>query len=147
MSMNKKIVAIGNDHAATDMKKEIVSYLEAKGYEVINVGTDDNASVDYPIYAKKVCDLINDKKADCGILICGTGIGMSMAANKEKGIRAAVVSDETSTRLTRLHNDCNVLCFGARIIGLELAKNIVTTYLETDFSNEPKHKNRIEMYS
>ena len=145
--MNKKIVAIGNDHAATDMKKEIVSYLEAKGYEVINVGTDDNASVDYPIYAKKVCDLINDKKADCGILICGTGIGMSMAANKEKGIRAAVVSDETSTRLTRLHNDCNVLCFGARIIGLELAKNIVTTYLETDFSNEPKHKNRIEMYS
>ena len=82
------------------MKKEIVSYLEAKGYEVINVGTDDNASVDYPIYAKKVCDLINDKKADCGILICGTGIGMSMAANKEKGIRAAVVSDETSTRLT-----------------------------------------------
>lgn len=147
MSMNKKIVAIGNDHAATDMKKEIVSYLEAKGYEVINVGTDDNTSVDYPIYAKKVCDLINDKKADCGILICGTGIGMSMAANKEKGIRAAVVSDETSTRLTRLHNDCNVLCFGARIIGLELAKNIVTTYLETDFSNEPKHKNRIEMYS
>ena len=147
MSMNKKIVAIGNDHAATDMKKEIVSYLEAKGYEVINVGTDDNASVDYPIYAKKVCDLINDKKADCGILICGTGIGMSMAANKEKGIRAAVVSDETSTRLTRLHNDCNVLCFGARIIGLELAKNIVTTYLETDFSNELKHKNRIEMYS
>lgn len=145
--MNKKIVAIGNDHAATDMKKEIVSYLEAKGYEVINVGTDDNTSVDYPIYAKKVCDLINDKKADCGILICGTGIGMSMAANKEKGIRAAVVSDETSTRLTRLHNDCNVLCFGARIIGLELAKNIVTTYLETDFSNEPKHKNRIEMYS
>ena len=147
MSMNKKIVAIGNDHAATDMKKEIVSYLEAKGYEVINVGTDDNTSVDYPIYAKKVCDLINDKKADCGILICGTGIGMSMAANKEKGIRAAVVSDETSTRLTRLHNDCNVLCFGARIIGLELAKNIVTTYLETDFSNELKHKNRIEMYS
>ena len=145
--MNKKIVAIGNDHAATDMKKEIVSYLEAKGYEVINVGTDDNTSVDYPIYAKKVCDLINDKKADCGILIFGTGIGMSMAANKEKGIRAAVVSDETSTRLTRLHNDCNVLCFGARIIGLELAKNIVTTYLETDFSNEPKHKNRIEMYS
>ena len=145
--MNKKIVAIGNDHAATDMKKEIVSYLEAKGYEVINVGTDDNTSVDYPIYAKKVCDLINDKKADCGILICGTGIGMSMATNKEKGIRAAVVSDETSTRLTRLHNDCNVLCFGARIIGLELAKNIVTTYLETDFSNEPKHKNRIEMYS
>ena len=145
--MNKKIVAIGNDHAATDMKKEIVSYLEAKGYEVINVGTDDNTSVDYPIYAKKVCDLINDKKADCGILICGTGIGMSMAANKEKGIRAAVVSDETSTRLTRLHNDCNVLCFGARIIGLELAKNIVTTYLETDFSNELKHKNRIEMYS
>ena len=145
--MNKKIVAIGNDHAATDMKKEIVFFLKEKGYEVINVGTDDNISVDYPIYAKKVCDLINDKKADCGILICGTGIGMSMAANKEKGIRAAVVSDETSTRLTRLHNDCNVLCFGARIIGLELAKNIVTTYLETDFSNEPKHKNRIEMYS
>lgn len=143
----KKKIAIGNDHAATDMKKEIVSFLQEKGYEVINVGTDDNNSCDYPVYAKKVCDLINEKKADCGILICGTGIGMSMAANKEKGIRAAVVSDETSTKLTRLHNDCNVLCFGARIIGLELAKDIVMAFLETDFSGEAKHLNRIKMYS
>ena len=145
--MSKKCIAIGNDHAATDMKKEIVLFLNDNGYEVINVGTDDNKSVDYPIYAKKVCDLINEHKAQCGILICGTGIGMCMAANKEKGIRAAVVSDETSARLTRLHNDCNVLCFGARIIGLELAKSIVKTFLETDFSNETKHKNRIEMFS
>ena len=145
--MNKKIVAIGNDHAATDMKKDIVAFLKEKGYEVINVGTDNNNSCDYPVYAKKVCDLINENKADCGILICGTGIGMSMAANKEKGIRAAVVSDETSTKLTRLHNNCNVLCFGARIIGLELAKDIVIAFLETDFSNEAKHQKRIDMYS
>lgn len=145
--MAKKIVALGNDHAGTNMKKDISDFLNQKGYEVINVGTDDVKSVDYPIYAKKVCDLINDKKADCGILICGTGIGMCMAANKEKGIRAAVVSDETSTKLTRLHNDCNVLCFGARIIGLELAKDIVSAFLETDFSNEEKHLKRIKMYS
>lgn len=145
--MAKKIVALGNDHAGTSMKKDICDFLNQKGYEVINVGTDDDKSVDYPIYAKKVCDLINDKKADCGILICGTGIGMCMAANKEKGIRAAVVSDETSTKLTRLHNDCNVLCFGARIIGLELAKDIVSAFLETDFSNEEKHLKRIKMYS
>ena len=145
--MRIRTIAIGNDHAATDMKNEIVKYLKEKEYDVINVGTDDNESVDYPIYAKKVCDLINENKADCGILICGTGIGMSMAANKEKGIRAAVVTDETSTRLTRLHNNCNVLCFGARIIGLELAKSIVDTYLNTDFSDELKHKKRIEMYS
>ena len=145
--MAKKIVALGNDHAGTSMKKDISDYLNQKGYEVINIGTDDAKSVDYPIYAKKVCDLINDKKADCGILICGTGIGMCMAANKEKGIRAAVVSDETSTKLTRLHNDCNVLCLGARIIGLELAKDIVSAFLETDFSNEEKHLKRIKMYS
>ena len=145
--MAKKILALGNDHAGTSMKKDISDYLNQKGYEVINIGTDDAKSVDYPIYAKKVCDLINDKKADCGILICGTGIGMCMAANKEKGIRAAVVSDETSTKLTRLHNDCNVLCLGARIIGLELAKDIVSAFLETDFSNEEKHLKRIKMYS
>lgn len=145
--MNKKIIAIGNDHAATNMKKDIVSFVQLRGYEVINVGTDDDKSVDYPIYAKKVCDLVNEKKADCGILICGTGIGMSMAANKIKGIRAAVVSDETSAKLTRQHNDCNVLCFGARIIGLELAKDIVIAFLETDFSNEEKHQKRIDMYS
>ena len=145
--MAKKNVALGNDHAGTSMKKDISDFLNQKGYEVINVGTDDDKSVDYPIYAKKVCDLINDKKADCGILICGTGIGMCMSANKEKGIRAAVVSDETSTKLTRLHNDCNVLCFGARIIGLELAKDIVLAFLETDFSNEEKHLKRIKMYS
>ena len=145
--MGMKRIAIGNDHAATNMKKDIMEFLKAKGYELINVGTDDDKSVDYPVYAKKVCDLINENKADCGILICGTGIGMSMAANKEKGIRAAVVSDETSTRLTRLHNNCNVLCFGARIIGLELAKDIVTAFLETDFSHEEKHLKRINMYS
>lgn len=144
--VNKK-VALGNDHAATAMKKDIMEFLISKGYEVINVGTDEDKSVDYPVYAKKVCDLINEKKADCGILICGTGIGMSMAANKVKGIRAAVVSDETSTKLTRLHNDCNVLCFGARIIGLELAKDIVIAFLETDFSHEKKHLERIKMYS
>lgn len=143
--MNKKIIAIGNDHAATSMKNDIVLYLKNQGYEVINVGTDNDESVDYPIYAKKVCDLVIEKKADCGILICGTGIGMSIAANKIKGIRAAVVSDTTSAKLTRLHNDSNVLCFGARIIGLELAKDIVYTYLNTEFSNDEKHKNRIDM--
>ena len=143
--MGKKIIAIGNDHAATNMKFEIKKYLEDKGYTIINVGCDDNNSTDYPIFAKKVCDKIINKEADMGILICGTGIGMSIAANKIKGIRAAVVSDETSTKLTRLHNDVNVLCFGERIIGIELAKNIVDVFINTDFSNEDKHKKRINL--
>lgn len=141
--MSVKKVFIGNDHAGTDMKFKIMKYLESNNYEVVNVGTDDNNSCDYPIYAKKVCEQVLNNANSLGILICGTGIGMSISANKIKGIRASVVSDETSVRLTRLHNDANVLCFGARIVGEELAKDIVDAFLQTDFSKEQKHINRI----
>lgn len=138
-------VAIANDHAAVAMKEEIERYLYDKKIEIINLGTDIPKSVDYPEYAKKLCELVKKGEVDFGILICGTGIGMSIAANKIKGIRAALVSDTTSARLTRLHNDANVLCMGARIIGIEKAKDIVDTFLNTKFSGEERHMKRIKM--
>ena len=112
-------IAIGCDHAGFDYKSKLIDYLVSKGYEIVNVGTDSEEQVDYPVYADKVCECVNDKLADTGILICGTGIGMSMAANKHKGIRAAVCGDLKSAEFTRLHNDANVLCMGARIISYD----------------------------
>ena len=111
-------LAIGNDHAAVEMKNEIVKYLEGKGYEIINVGTDTNESCNY---------------ADYGVLICGTGVGISLAANKVNGIRACVCSEPVTARLSKQHNNSNVLAFGARIIGIETAKAIVDGWLETEY--------------
>ncbi len=138
-------IAIGCDHAGFEYKEKLINYLASKGHEIINVGTDSDESVDYPVYADKVCKCITEKLADTGILICGTGIGMSMAANKHKGIRAAVCGDLKSAEFTRLHNDANVLCMGARIIPYELAQEITDKYLETDFMGG-KHKVRIDMF-
>lgn len=143
--MSKKI-AIGADHAGFEYKAKLIEDLSKKGYEFVNVGTDSAESVDYPVYANKVCDLVNSKSVDTGILICGTGIGMSMAANKNKGIRAAVCGDVVSAEFTRLHNDANVLCMGARIIPYEKALEIAEKYLTTDFMGG-KHLKRIEMFS
>ena len=112
----------------------------------MNVGTDSDEQVDYPVYADKVCKCVTDKLVDTGILICGTGIGMSMAANKHKGIRAAVCGDLKSAEFTRLHNDANVLCMGARIIPYNLAQEITDKYLTTEFLGG-KHKIRIDMFS
>ena len=115
--MNKKIT-IGSDHAGYGLKLQIIAYLQKKGWEVIDVGTDSTDSCDYPVFAHKVCKNIQDGVTELGILICGTGIGMSMAANKHRGIRAAACSDTFSARLTRQHNNANVLCFGERVLRL-----------------------------
>ena len=141
--MNKPI-AVACDHAALDMKSEVISYLESQGYECIDYGTYTKDSCNYPDYAEKVCDAINEGKSDMGILICGTGIGMSMAANKCKGIRAALCSDTFSARFTRLHNDANVLCMGARTIGAGLACDIADIFVKTGFEGG-RHQTRIDM--
>ena len=114
-------VSIGSDHGGYELKLEVIEHLKKRGFEVTDVGTDSPASCDYPIYAKKVTEDIQSKNADLGILICGTGIGMSMAANKEPGIRAALCHDTFSAKATREHNDANILCMGARVVGPGLA--------------------------
>lgn len=137
-------IAIGNDHAATELKFIIKDYVEGMGHEVINFGTDDNESCDYPAYGKKVGEAVVNGEADCGILICGTGVGISIAANKVKGVRAAVCSDVATAHLVKEHNNANIIAFGARIVGVELAKDIVKTYLEAEFEGG-RHQRRIDM--
>ena len=139
-----KKLAIACDHAALDMKAEVIKYLEALGYECEDYGTYTKDSCNYPDYAEKVCDAVNGGAQELGILICGTGIGMSMAANKCKGIRAALCSDTFSARFTRLHNDANVLCMGARTIGAGLACDIAETFVTTGFEGG-RHQTRIDM--
>lgn len=137
-------IAIGNDHAATDMKFEIMEYVKSLDHEVINFGTDDNNSCNYPEYGKAVGEAVVNGEADCGILICGTGVGISIAANKVKGVRAAVCSDVTTAHLVKEHNNANIIAFGARIVGIEKAKDIVRTYLEAEFEGG-RHQKRIDM--
>ena len=137
-------IAIGNDHAAVEMKKEIKAYLESKGHEVINFGTDTTASCNYPEYGKAVGVAVASGEADCGILICGTGVGISLAANKVKGIRAAVCSEPVTARLTKLHNNANIICFGERIVGMETAKSIVDAWIDTEFEGG-RHQERVDM--
>ena len=143
--MDKKTIVLGSDHAGFKLKEMICEYVASKGYEVINVGTDSEASCDYPEFAGKLCKTIKAGEADLGILICGTGVGMSMAANKYKGIRAACCSDTFSARLTRVHNDANVLCFGERVVGYGLATELVDAFLGAEFEGG-KHKRRIAMF-
>lgn len=137
-------IGIGNDHAAVDMKFEIVKYLEESGYEVVNFGTDTNDSCDYPVYGEKVARAVANGEADRGILICGTGVGISLAANKVKGIRAAVCSESVTARFSRLHNDANILAFGARIVGAETAKDMVNVWLNTEFEGG-RHQRRVDL--
>jgi len=137
-------IAIGNDHAAVEMKNEIKAYLESKGHEVINFGTDTSASCNYPEYGRAVGMAVASGEAQCGVLICGTGVGISLAANKVKGIRAAVCSEPVTARLTKQHNDANIICFGARIVGIELAKEIVDAYLDNEFEGG-RHQTRVDM--
>ena len=141
----KNMIAIGCDHGGVELKDEIVKHLEKKGIECKDVGCYTSESCDYPVYAKKVTDLITSKECKEGILVCGTGIGMSMAANKVKGIRAAVCGDCFSAQATREHNNANVLCLGARVVGPGLALKIVDIFLETEFSNGERHIRRIDM--
>lgn len=137
-------ISVGCDHAGYDLKPSIVNYLKEKNYEVIDEGTFSTASVDYPIYAKKVADDVISQKADLGILICGTGIGISIAANKVKGIRAVACSEPYSAKLSREHNNTNILAFGSRVIGVELAKMIVDSWLEAKFQGG-RHQRRINL--
>lgn len=139
-------IGIGNDHAATELKFAIVDYLKELGHEVVNFGTDTNDSCNYPEYGEKVARAVVAKEVDLGILICGTGVGISIAANKVKGIRAVVCSEPCSARLEREHNNANILAFGARIVGEELAKTIVKEYLDASFLGG-RHQTRVDMIS
>ena len=139
-------IAIGNDHAAVEMKNIIKDYLEEKGYEVINFGTDTTESVDYPLYGEKVGNAVVSGAADLGIAICGTGVGISIACNKVNGVRAVCCSEPYSAKLSRIHNNSNVLCFGARVIGPELAKMIVDEWLGAEFLGG-RHQRRVDLIS
>jgi ribose 5-phosphate isomerase B len=127
-----KIIAIASDHAGPDYKKRLIEYLTEKGYTCLNMGTDTEESVDYPIYAHKVCEKVLSGEAALGILICGTGIGMSIAANKHAGIRAGLCADPESAALTRQHNNANVLCMGARILSFEKVVEITDATLNAE---------------
>ncbi len=138
------MIAVGSDHGGYELKQEIISYLKEKNLEYKDYGTDSKESCDYPVYAKKVANAIVDGECDRGILICGTGIGISITANKIKGIRAALCHDTFSAQATREHNDANILAMGARVVGPGLALKIVDTFLNTEFSNDERHIRRIE---
>jgi ribose 5-phosphate isomerase B len=143
--MNKKgILYIGSDHAGYQMKEEIKKYLAGKETKVVDLGCFSNESVDYPDIAREVCEKVAEEKTNLGILICGTGIGMMMAANKRPGIRAAVCTHEEMSKMARLHNDANVLCLGSKIIQADLAKKLTDIFLETEFEDEERHRRRIE---
>ena len=143
MERRMKIV-IGNDHVATELKFEIAEYLKGLGHEVVNIGTDSTESCNYPEYGEKVGRMVAAHEADCGVLICGTGVGISIAANKVPGVRAAVCSDTATARLVKEHNNANIIAFGARIVGSELAKDIVKAYLDAEFAGG-RHQTRIDM--
>lgn len=138
----KKIV-MGNDHTAIEMKHEIKAYVEAKGYEVIDFGTNEAASCDYPEYGEKVGRAVAAGEADYGIAICGTGIGIGIAAGKVKGVRVCTCSEPYSAKLSRMHNDSNVLTFGARVVGVEMAKMIVDEWLDNQYEGG-RHQRRVD---
>lgn len=140
---NTKIV-IGSDHGGFEYKEEIKKFLLEKGYKIIDVGTNSKESCDYPVFAKEAAQKIINGEADKGILICGTGIGMSITANKFKGIRAALCGDTFSARATRAHNNSNILCLGERVIGLGLAIDIINIWLNTEYE-AGRHQKRIDM--
>lgn len=137
-------IGIGNDHSALELKAEIIEFLKEKGNEVVDYGTYTTESCDYPMYGEKVGRAVASGEVEKGILICGTGLGISLAANKVPGVRAAVCSEPYTARMSRAHNDCNVLAFGARVVGAELAKMIVEVWLDTEFEGG-RHQRRVDM--
>ncbi len=138
-------IAIGCDHGGYVLKPEIMAYLKKEGYEIIDFGTDnDRDSVDYPDYGRRVAIAVRNKEADLGILMCGTGIGISIAANKVPGIRCALVADTFSAHATREHNDANIIAMGGRTIGAGLAVDIVDAFLTAEFSRGERHQKRID---
>ncbi len=135
-------LAIGNDHAAVEMKREIAAYLKEKGHEVINVGTDSCDSCNYAEFGEKVGNLVASGEVDGGVLICGTGVGISIAANKVNGVRACVCSEPLTARLSRQHNNSNIIAFGARIVGIETAKLFVDCWLVAEYEGG-RHERRV----
>ena len=139
-------IAIASDHTGVELKSEIIKYLKELGHEVSDFGTNSAESIDYPIYGKKVSEEISKGNYDGGVLICGTGIGISLAANKIKGIRAAVCSEPYSAKLSKQHNNSNIIAFGARVVGVDLAKMIVKEWIEAKFEGG-RHLKRVELIS
>ena len=137
------MIALGCDHGGYELMQEIIKYLEAYGYEYKNYGTYSTDSVDYPVYGRTVGEAVAKGECDKGILVCGTGIGISIAANKVPGVRAALCTDCFMAEATREHNDANVLALGGRVVGTGLALKIVETFLTTPFSNDERHIRRI----
>ena len=137
------MIALGCDHGGYELMQEVKAYLDSKGLEYKDFGCSSTEAVDYPVYARKVGNAILEGTCDKGILICGTGIGISIAANRYKGIRAALCSDCFSAQATREHNDANILAMGGRVLGPGLAVKIVDTFLNTEFSEDERHKRRI----
>ena len=137
-------IGIANDHTALEMKKDIIAYLESKGHEIVDYGTDSTESTDYPIWGEKVANAVASGEVEKGIAICGTGLGISLACNKVNGIRACVCSEPYTARYSRLHNNCNIICFGARVSGIEMAKMIVDEFFETEFEGG-RHQRRVDM--
>ena len=139
------MIAIGSDHGGFELKEKLMEHLSERGLEYKDFGTYSSASCDYPVYAKAVANAVASGECDRGIIICGTGIGVSITANKVRGIRAALCGDSFSAEATRQHNDANVLCMGARVVGEGLALKIADTFLDTPFSNDERHIRRISM--
>lgn len=138
------IIAMGNDHTAIEMKEEIKAHVQSKGHEVVDFGTDSEGSCDYPEYGEKVGRAVAAGEADYGIAICGTGIGIGIAAGKVKGVRVCTCSEPYSSRLSRMHNNSNVLTFGARVVGVEMAKMIVDEWLDHEYEGG-RHQRRVDL--
>lgn len=137
-------IAVGCDHAAVEHKNDIRDYLIENGFDVTDFGINENQTIDYPVIAKQVALCVSSNECELGILVCGTGIGMSLAANKVKGIRAAACSEHFSAKYTRLHNDSNILCLGARVIGVGTAIELVDLFVNTKFEGG-RHQRRVDM--
>lgn len=137
------MIAAGSDHGGYELKLKLIEHLKKRGFEVEDMGCFDDQSCDYPDYARKVCAAVLEGKAEKGLLVCGTGIGMSITANRFPGIRAAVLTEEFSAKATREHNDANVICLGARVIDEEKAIKLLDIFLDTPFSFEARHERRI----
>ena len=137
-------IGVANDHSAVDMKKQVVEYLVQKGHEVVNYGTDTYESCHYPEYGEKQGRAVASGEVECGVAICGTGVGISLAANKVKGIRAACVPEPYSARMAKEHNNANIIAFGARVVGIEVAKMILDEWLNSEFLGG-RHQDRVDM--
>ncbi len=138
-------IALGSDHGGYDLKAEVIKHLESKGIECVDYGCPDKASCDYPIFGRAAAEAVADGTCDMGVVICTTGIGISISANKVKGVRCALCSEPLSAKMTRLHNDANMLAMGAGLVGVNMAKEIVDVFIGTEFSGEERHQRRIDL--